>query len=197
MISFAVEDTIMARKKEYIEEEVIEKAMNLFWQNGYETTSVRMLEKEMGINQFSMYSSFGSKQGVFLESIKCYKKKLSGILSKLEESSKGAEAIKQFFYDFLEISSESKQKRGCLLVNTATELGEDGDKQILSEIWEFVEKRKALFIAKLKSDSSKSDQTISRQVNYLLIAQQGLAVASKFYDQQQLEDFIETTFEKL
>ena len=60
----------MARKKAYIEEQVIEKAMNLFWRNGYESTSVRMLENEMGINQFSIYASFGSKQGVFKESIK-------------------------------------------------------------------------------------------------------------------------------
>jgi AcrR family transcriptional regulator len=41
--------------------------MSLFWRNGYESTSVRMLEKEMGINQFSIYASFGSKQGVFLK----------------------------------------------------------------------------------------------------------------------------------
>ena len=56
----------MARQKKYIESEVIEKAMQLFWKNGYETTSVRMLEKEMGINQFSMYASCGNKQGVFI-----------------------------------------------------------------------------------------------------------------------------------
>ncbi|GAK75996.1 transcriptional regulator [Nonlabens ulvanivorans] len=54
----------MARKKEYIESEVIEKAMTLFWRNGYENTSMQMLEKEMGINKFSIYSSFGSKHGV-------------------------------------------------------------------------------------------------------------------------------------
>jgi AcrR family transcriptional regulator len=40
----------------------------------YESTSVRMLEKEMGINQFSIYASFGSKQGV-LKVLKCYKAK--------------------------------------------------------------------------------------------------------------------------
>jgi AcrR family transcriptional regulator len=43
---------------------VIEKAMSLFWRNGYQNTSVRMLEKEMGINQFSIYASFGNKHGV-------------------------------------------------------------------------------------------------------------------------------------
>jgi hypothetical protein len=36
---------------------VIEKAMSLFWRNGYQNTSVRMLEG-MGINQFSIYASF-------------------------------------------------------------------------------------------------------------------------------------------
>jgi len=46
----------MARKKQYNEEDVLEKALTLFWSNGYESTSTRMLEKEMGINQFSIYS---------------------------------------------------------------------------------------------------------------------------------------------
>ena len=63
----------MARKKQYNEEEVVEKATGLFWRNGYEATTVRMLEKDMVINQFSIYSSFGNKQCVFLESINDYK----------------------------------------------------------------------------------------------------------------------------
>ena len=66
MLSFVV----MARKKQYKEDEVIKKATAIFCKNGYEATSVRMLEKEMGINQFSIYASFKNKQGVFLESIK-------------------------------------------------------------------------------------------------------------------------------
>ena len=37
----------MARKKQYNEDEVVEKAMRLFWKNGYEITSMQMLEKEM------------------------------------------------------------------------------------------------------------------------------------------------------
>jgi AcrR family transcriptional regulator len=63
---------------------VIEKAMSLFWRNGYQNTSVRMLEKEMGINQFSIYASFGNKHGVFVESLKCYKTKIYSIFEKLQ-----------------------------------------------------------------------------------------------------------------
>ena len=82
--------TRMARKKAYREDLVIEKAMNLFWRNGYEGTSMQMLEKEMGINKFSIYSSFGSKNGVFLESIACYKKKLYTLVNELKATQKGA-----------------------------------------------------------------------------------------------------------
>ncbi|MGB6151746.1 MAG: TetR/AcrR family transcriptional regulator, partial [Pricia sp.] len=81
----------MARKKEYKEEEVIEKAMHLFWQNGYVNTSMQMLEKEMGINKFSIYSSFGSKHGVFIQSLNAYKAKINGIFEKFKNASNGVE----------------------------------------------------------------------------------------------------------
>ena len=90
----------MARKKAYSEDEVIEKAMALFWRNGYETTSMQMLEKEMGINKFSIYSSFGSKNGVFLECIKKYRLKLRVITDKLQNSKNGLKGVKQYFFSY-------------------------------------------------------------------------------------------------
>ena len=184
----------MARKKEYNEQEVIEKAMNLFWRNGYETTSVRMLEKEMGINQFSIYSSFDNKQGVFLESIKHYKEKIKCITDRLEKNANGVKGIKQYFYDFIEFSKAPDGCKGCLLVNTVNELGEDTDPLIKSEILAFTENLEDLFAATLRHDESKSASTIKKQANYLMVSMQGLAVASKILEQDQLESYIETTF---
>ncbi len=185
----------MARKKEYIEDEVIEKAMHLFWRNGYETTSVRMLEKEMGINQFSIYSSFGNKQGVFMESIKCYRKKVNTeILNKLRLSQNGVEGIKQYFYDFLEFSNEVSFNKGCLLTNTVNELGSEADKAISTEILKFATNVRSSFVENLNFKSEKSAMDIEKQANYLMIALQGLSVGSKMFDKKQLEDFIEGTF---
>jgi len=42
--------------------------MHLFWRNGYESTSMQMLEKEMGIKQFSIYSVLEVSVVFFLES---------------------------------------------------------------------------------------------------------------------------------
>jgi hypothetical protein len=57
----------MARNKQY-NEQVIEK-MSLFWRNGYQNTSVRMLD---GHQSIFYLCKFGNKHGVFVESLKCY-----------------------------------------------------------------------------------------------------------------------------
>lgn len=188
----------MARTKAYIEDEVIDKALQLFWRNGYDTTSVRMLEKEMGINQFSIYASFKNKQGVFLESIKCYKKKIKEeLLDKLNESSEGIEAIKQYFYDFIDFSKNNNLGKGCFLTNTVNELGQTADRLVMSEIKTFTTNLRNSFIKKLKLNQKNDDKTITKQANYLIIALQGLSVASKVFEQEHLEDFIEEVFEHL
>ena len=187
----------MPRQKEYNEKEVIEKAMYLFWRNGYENTSTRMLEKEMGINQFSIYSSFGNKQGVLIESIKCYKNKIKEISDKLKESKEAVEGIKQYFYDFIEFTKEDEHNKGCLLINTANELGIDGDPLVLDEIIDFMNDLITLFVGNLKINISKNEKTILKQANYLIISITGLSVASKVFSEEQLHDYIETTFKNI
>ncbi|WP_276167524.1 TetR/AcrR family transcriptional regulator [Zobellia alginiliquefaciens] len=187
----------MARKKQYNEQEVIEKATALFWRNGYEATTVRMLEKEMGINQFSIYSSFGNKQGVFLKSIDDYKKKVRAITDKLQQSKNGKEGIKQYFYDFLEFAKEDEKNRGCLVTNTVNEIKDDSDPIIKTELVAFADNIKQLFINNLIQDEGKSPKQIEGQANYLMNSLLGLSVSSKVFDQEQIKDIIEFTFVNL
>lgn len=187
----------MARKKEYIESEVIDKAMHLFWRNGYENTSMQSLEKEMGINKFSIYSSFGSKQGVFLESLKCYKEKIMVVFEKFQKASKGVEDIKQFFYDSVNISHQIGNQKGCLVTNTYNEFSQSEDLIIREQMNEFMENLKIIFVEKLKMDSTKDAATVLKQANYLLLAKHGLAAATRVNSQQEIEDYIEMTFQNI
>lgn len=187
----------MARKKEYREEEVIENAMYLFWQNGYENTSMKMLEQEMGINKFSIYSSFGSKHGLFLKSLKCYNSKIKNIFEKLKNASNGVEDIKEFFYDSVNIGSQLGNKKGCLLTNTYNEFSESDDVLIKNEMNVFMNNLKNIFIEKLKTDASKSEETVLKQANFLLLAKHGLAAASRVNTQKEIEDYIEMTFKNI
>lgn len=187
----------MGRKKEYIEDEVIEKAMNVFWRNGYECTSMQMLEKEMGINKFSIYSSFGSKHGVFLESLKCYKKKLNQLIHTLKASSNGIKGIKQYFRDFIEFSKETEFSKGCLITNTANELGEDADEKIKEVLTDFTHKIRQEFANSLRQDGTKNELLIEQQADYLIIAMFGLSSATKVFNKEQLNNYIEHIFQNV
>jgi len=196
----------MARKKNYNDDEVIEKATEIFWRNGYENTSMSALESSMGINKFSIYSSFGNKQGVFLQSLKCYRNKLLPIVTKLENSSQGILAIKEYFYDSLAIYADTLavnhsqptyfRSKGCLMTNTRGELQGECNEIILNEIESFISYQKKLFIEKLTFDGITKEQA-KKNANYLIIAKQAVSVASKVHSQDEIHDFIEMTFKAI
>lgn len=184
----------MARKKKYNEDEVIEKAMHLFWRNGYETTSMQMLEKEMGINKFSIYSSFGSKDGVFLESIKCYKKKLNDILIPLKNTDQGIEGLKQYFYDFIAFSKNEHFGKGCLITNAANELQEDAAPEIKAELKKFTTEIRNQFKLALQKEGQQDAAILDRKADYFIISMFGLASASRVFQKNQLDNYIENVF---
>lgn len=187
----------MARNKEYNEDEVVEKALNLFWKHGYEGTSMQMLEKEMGINKFSIYSSFGNKHGLFLESLKQYKSKVNIILLKLKNGTNGVEDIKQFFYNSINSNFEKGNQKGCFLTNTYNEFSEKEDALIKEQMNSFMANLKAIIIEKLQEDVSKNTETVQKQANYLLLAKHGLAAASRVNTLKEMEDYIEITFKNI
>jgi AcrR family transcriptional regulator len=187
----------MARKKQYSEDEVVEKAMYLFWKNGYETTSMQMLEKEMGINKFSIYSSFGNKHNLFLESIKCYKNKTKSLFDNFKNATNGVADIKQFFFDSIAISQNENCQNGCLLTNTYNEFADSDDRLIINQLSAFMDNLKLLFQEKLRINSDKDEETIVKQANYLLLAKHGLAAASRVNNQKEIEDYIEMTFQNI
>jgi AcrR family transcriptional regulator len=187
----------MARKKLYIEEEVIEKAMALFWRKGYETTSMQMLEKEMGINKFSIYASFGNKDGVFLESLKCYKQKIKEITSKLKESSNGVIGLKQYFYDFIVFSKDASLRKGCLITNSANELHEDSNQEIKAELSKFTNNIRSLFVNNLQQEERLNTIEVEEKADYLIISVFGLASASRVFNETQIHNYIKNIFKSL
>ncbi|PZX61205.1 TetR family transcriptional regulator [Algoriphagus ratkowskyi] len=187
----------MARQKAYNEEVVVEKAMNLFWRNGFETTSMQMLEKEMGINKFSIYASFGSKNGLFLESLKCYMGKIKFLLNTLENSDLGIAGIKKYFYDFIEFTRETDFGKGCLVTNTANEINDEADEKIKQVIGQFTGQVREAFASILKRDDTKDQVLVDQQADYLIIAMVGLSSATRFFAQSQLDNYIENVFNSI
>jgi TetR/AcrR family transcriptional regulator, transcriptional repressor for nem operon len=117
----------MARPKSFDEEAVLDQAIELFWQRGYEGTSLADLETHLGLGRQSLYNSFGDKHALFLKALERYSRKFGGAaLAQLNAPDAGLDAIRGFFDCGLE--SLASGRRGCMVTNTITELGsEDAD----------------------------------------------------------------------
>ena len=187
----------MSRKKQYIEGEVLDKAMQVFWKNGYSNTSMQMLEKEMGINKFSIYASFGSKQGLYFKSLKSYRERTKVMFEKINLGTKGVEDIKEFFYDSLDVCKTEGNEKGCLLVNTYLEFCNSDDEQINNQIDYYKGRLRALFREKLMLDKSKDEETVLRETNFLILAKQGLSSVAKISTDKEIKDYVEMTFKNI
>lgn len=55
---------------------------------------------------------------------------LNKLIDKMKASKKETASLKQYFFDFIEFTKVTKFGRGCLVSNTADEIGEDADKKM-------------------------------------------------------------------
>ena len=62
----------VGRPKTFDRDEALTKAIGVFWKQGYEGASMKLLTDEMGINSPSLYAEFGDKHGLYLEAINSY-----------------------------------------------------------------------------------------------------------------------------
>ena len=111
----------MARSKEFNEEEALDKAMEIFWKQGYEKTSIQDLVDQMGIHRRSLYDTFGDKHSLFVQTLERYESLVAAQIKKqITEEMTTVESIRKIFE--LVVYSDNTNPKGCLMVNTAVEL---------------------------------------------------------------------------
>lgn len=184
----------MPRQKKYDVDTVLEKAMYVFWENGYKTTSVRLLEKEMQINQFSIYASFKDKHNLFIESLRKYKEHVRAHrFENLLKEDAGLKDIKGFFLDLSKNINSERFSKGCLIVNTVSEIGEQDDliEKEVNDYFLFIKEmfRRILLRSREKGEIS-SEANVEKYSNYLLGIMQSLSIGGKVRQDKQLKDFI-------
>jgi len=112
----------MARPREFDEAAVLDAAIERFWQSGYEATSVRDLADEMNIAGASLYNAFGDKRSLYERALNRYlDQTFRERIRRLEPSLPPREAIVAFLQEIVKRSLADKQRRGCMLVNSAIE----------------------------------------------------------------------------
>lgn len=113
----------MARPREFEREDVVAKALAVFWRKGYQATSVQDLVQATGLNRASLYGTFGDKHGLFLEVVEHYRSKVSAQrLARLEAPGPVRKRIAAFFKEMVDFSLGEGRLLGCLMTNSAVEL---------------------------------------------------------------------------
>ncbi|ACR32751.1 TetR/AcrR family transcriptional regulator [Burkholderia glumae] len=110
----------MARPMEFDRSEALARAIDAFWECGYGALSANDLADRMRIGKSSLYNTFGSKAELLQEAVVGYTDLKSAAL---QQAMRGRSAVDVLRALLLDIVKRNDDGRGCLLVNTAVELG--------------------------------------------------------------------------
>ena len=126
------------RPRAFDTDKALERALQLFWQKGYEGTSLSDLTKAMGINRPSLYAAFGNKEDLFRKALDRY---ADGPAAYVREALNlpTARAVVERLRGAVDLLTDQRTPQGCLWVQGALSCGKSAD----PIRWELISRRKA------------------------------------------------------
>ncbi|WP_342428672.1 TetR/AcrR family transcriptional regulator [Paenibacillus sp. FSL L8-0158] len=119
----------MVRPREFDEDQALDAAMRIFWEKGFEATSLSDLTFKMGIQRPSIYAAFGDKKQLFEAALRKYTQSHAAyVRSRLQSNSSVKEAFYNFFGGIVAEEYEDGPNRGCFCINTMVELAPHDEK---------------------------------------------------------------------
>jgi len=168
--------------KQFDHDNVLDKALTLFWEKGFEATSMQQLVDAMGINRASMYQTYGNKNELFEASINRYiDNTLKYLRSLLALDNSPLINLQNAFKGFIRQSLDG-QLQGCLINNTAIELGPHdlAMAEKIRQVWRQIE---IIFTDLLQQSIDRNELNkktdVSQMASLLNTTLQGLLVKTK------------------
>jgi TetR/AcrR family transcriptional regulator, transcriptional repressor for nem operon len=159
----------MARPREFDADKALDRTMRVFWEHGYQATSVQKLMKAAGVQKQSLYCAFGDKRSLFLKCLNLYSTQtLFAIQRMLNETDSAVDGIERVMR-FVAQSPESKNcPPGCLMANTALELGLN-DQGVAEEIRRMFRSTEKMLAAAVKKAQAQGQ--ISKNLDCVAVGQ--------------------------
>lgn len=156
----------MARPREFDEDRVIEALTRVFWEKGYEATSMQDLVKATGLLKGSLYGAFGDKKVLYMKALAHYDKNhIQSAVDMLHGNASVEEKIGNLFNAVIEGVQKGVFAGGCLLCNASMEMAtvdkavEDSVKKTILRL------REAVIVAlKSKTDNSAQAEALSNSI---------------------------------
>jgi TetR/AcrR family transcriptional repressor of nem operon len=187
----------MAGKKAFEPQRVLEKAMNAFWEHGYEGISIEDLVQSTGIGRGSLYGTFEDKHSLYLAALDQYVAAVKAQTNTLlDQEGTLHEVLQQLFQAQLEALLSDPARRGCFLVNASLETAPhdpEVNTVVQSALQEFQEGLYRLLIkAQVAGELSWRDDP-HQLAHFLLATFVSLRVLARGQqDRRVLEDVVKT-----
>ena len=187
----------MARTKDFDEEEVLNKAVCLFWQKGFNGTSMQELVDHLNISRSSLYDTYVDKRTLYLKALSFYQgatwKRFESMLA--HETSATA-TIKKLLELITSDLLSDRQHKGCFMVNAEVEVApHDTDvKEIVQKSEDQIEETFRATIQKGQRSGELSAKKDARALaRFFLNTVKGIRVSAKSTpDPKIFQDIIKT-----
>lgn len=170
----------MARKLEFDRELVLQKAMRLFWEKGYASTSMEDLVNTMGINRFSIYNSFGDKKALFIAALGYYQQCIfNELLKPLDSELSGLSCLENYLDNLGQQLLKPSGKLGCLIQRTgqSSVIGDQQVAELLMQIFDHLQRALMKQVRRaMKNGELKGRYPAEQVVDFILASSQGLII---------------------
>ncbi len=173
----------MGRTKEFDPDVVLQRALELFWERGYDATSMADLVEHLGIARASIYGTYGGKHELYVKALERYLQiRDPDVVELLSQPGPALPAVRALVEAYAQESIRDQRRRGCMVVNAAVELG-SRDAQVAKRVessWDTLETAltSALTRARAQGEvpAGKDPRALAR---FLLVVLQGMRVLGR------------------
>src|ERR1700738_5293921 len=117
----------LGRPRAFDIDRALERALRLFWEKGYEGTSLSDLTKAIGINRPSLYAAFGNKESLFRKALDRYVERTMAFVRNAINEPTACAVAERLLHSAADMVTNPHDPRGCLTVRGALSSGEEHD----------------------------------------------------------------------
>lgn len=113
----------MPRTKSFNEDDMLDKAKDLFWRKGFNGTPPQDIIDETGLSRSSLYDTYGDKHALFIKTLQRYRDcETVAVITFLDQAEDVPHAFRQLFQETCKECLSPQGRRGCFMINTLHEL---------------------------------------------------------------------------
>ncbi|MGB0682071.1 MAG: TetR/AcrR family transcriptional regulator [Magnetovibrionaceae bacterium] len=187
----------MPREREFDSDQALDRAMQVFWRQGYEQTSFDDLVRETGVSRYGLYAAFGDKKALFLQALQNYAQMMARMTqSELREEDASLPGILAYFENLKGLARTETMRNGCLLSTTTAEIAAS-DPEIHERVTALYDNIREVFRAALvraaERDEIEKPEDFDALALALVSTMQGLATLHRAdYRMDQADALIDT-----